>query len=213
MAMDAPSVIGENGRMRIIAGTWRSRKIARPRGRTTRPMPDRVKEAIFSILASHFGCPGSLPQLPVADVFSGGGTMGLEALSRGAGHCTFFERDRFALTALAQNIAALDAGGVSRIVRGDAWRVSARETATDGCRLLFLDPPYRDATNTTADGSVLRYLAHVAGARAPDAKHLMVVLHHPAKVAYDGSTVRFWRIIESRRMGSSGVTFFKNECP
>jgi len=210
--MDAPSAIGENGRMRIIAGTWRSRKIARPRGRTTRPMPDRVKEAIFSILASHFGCPGSLPAFPVADVFSGGGTMGLEALSRGADHCTFFERDRLALAALVQNITTLDAGGASRIVRGDAWRVSPREATAAGCRLIFLDPPYRDAANTTSSGTVLRYLASVAGARAPDADDLLIVLHHPAKVAYDGSTVRFWRILESRRMGSSGVTFFKNEC-
>ena len=93
--------------MRIIAGAWRGRPIEAPPGDATRPTSDRAREGLFSMLASRLG---SFEGLQVADLFAGTGALGLEALSRGAAHCTFVEKDRAALDALKRNIAKLGAG-------------------------------------------------------------------------------------------------------
>ncbi|HEX2971347.1 MAG TPA: RsmD family RNA methyltransferase, partial [Tepidisphaeraceae bacterium] len=87
--------------MRIIAGEFRGRKLLSPEGDTTRPITDRVKQSLFDILTP------LLPEAVVYDCFSGTGSMGLEALSRGAAQATFFEADRSALARLRQNIDAL----------------------------------------------------------------------------------------------------------
>src|SRR3954463_12948610 len=94
--------------MRIIAGRWRGRPLLAPTGQATRPTADRAREALFSMLASRLG---SFEGLRVADLFAGSGALGLEALSRGAAHCTFVETDRAALDAIRRNIAALGASG------------------------------------------------------------------------------------------------------
>ena len=76
--------------MRIIAGQFRGRPLQAPSGLATRPTADRVREALFSMLASRVG---SFEDLRVADLYAGSGALGLEALSRGAAHCLFVERD------------------------------------------------------------------------------------------------------------------------
>src|SRR5688500_14793859 len=93
--------------MRIIAGEWRGRPLVAPEGRGTRPTSDRAREGLFSMLQSRLG---SFDGLRVADLFAGTGALGLEALSRGAGHCTFVEKDRQALDILRRNIDRLGAG-------------------------------------------------------------------------------------------------------
>jgi len=133
--------------MRIIAGKWRSRRLERPETELTRPMPDRVKEMVFNKLGVHYGCPGLLPSIRVADVFAGSGSNGLEALSRGAEHCIFFERDRQALDTLGRNIAVLDAEADSTVVVGDAWQRAIESLGGNAIELMFLDPPYADLRN------------------------------------------------------------------
>lgn len=121
--------------MRIVAGRWRGRPLVAPEGPGTRPTSDRVREALFSMLLSRIG---SFEGLRVADLFAGTGALGLEALSRGAAHCAFVERDRTALDALRTNIARLGAGSVTDI------RAQSAETFAGGpFDLVFLDPPYR----------------------------------------------------------------------
>jgi 16S rRNA (guanine966-N2)-methyltransferase len=93
--------------MRIIAGQWRGRPLDAPKGDITRPTSDRAREGLFSMLASRLG---SFEELTVADLFAGTGALGLEALSRGAAHCTFIEKDRNALDILKRNIERFDAG-------------------------------------------------------------------------------------------------------
>jgi 16S rRNA (guanine966-N2)-methyltransferase len=87
--------------MRIISGQWRSRPLIAPKGDITRPTADRTRETLFSMLTSRLG---SFEDLRVLDLFAGSGALGLEALSRGAAHCTFVEHDALALDALAVNI-------------------------------------------------------------------------------------------------------------
>lgn len=119
--------------MRIIAGAWRGRALKSPAGDATRPTSDRAREALFSMLASRVG---SFEGLKVADLFAGTGALGLEALSRGAAHCTFVEQDRAALEALKANIAALKADATVRAQ-------SATGFSGGPFDLVFLDPPYR----------------------------------------------------------------------
>ncbi len=119
--------------MRIIAGKWRGRALKAPPGDATRPTSDRAREALFSMLASRLG---SFEGLAVADIFAGTGALGLEALSRGATHCTFVEQDRAALEALRANIATL---GADALVRAQ----SATGFSGGPFDLVFLDPPYR----------------------------------------------------------------------
>ena len=122
--------------MRIIAGAWRGRPLEAPPGRSTRPTSDRAREGLFSMLASRLG---SFEDLEVADLFAGTGALGLEALSRGAAHCTFVEKDRAALDILKRNIDRL--GVTDRTeVRIQAAEHAARPRRP--CDLVFMDPPY-----------------------------------------------------------------------
>lgn len=118
--------------MRIIAGVWRGRPLVAPAGKDTRPTGDRAREALFSMLTSRIG---SFAGLRVADLFAGTGALGLEALSRGAAHCTFAEADAAALAALRANIEKL---GASADVRpGPVARF-----AGGPFDLVLADPPY-----------------------------------------------------------------------
>lgn len=188
--------------MRIIAGKWRSRKLDWPAGGVTRPMPDRVRESLFSVLGSRFGTPGELPPFRVADVFAGSGSMGLEALSRGASSCVFFERDRMALTVLRANLARLDVGPAGEVVAREAWAAAVPGPGAAPFDLVFLDPPYRDAADTSADGPIRRYLARLAGHAAPGT---LVVLHHPRGQSLDPSP-EGWSIEQEREYGTHAVS-------
>ena len=120
--------------MRIIAGAWRGRTIEAPPGAATRPTSDRAREALFSMLASRLG---SFEGLRVADLFAGTGALGLEALSRGAGRCSFVETDRAAIDALRRNVGRLGAGD-----RADICAQSALHGLPGPFDLVLLDPPY-----------------------------------------------------------------------
>ncbi|RZM06338.1 MAG: 16S rRNA (guanine(966)-N(2))-methyltransferase RsmD [Sphingomonas sp.] len=120
--------------MRIIAGKWRGRPIVAPKGEDTRPTADRTREALFSMLVSRVG---SFEGLAVADFFAGSGSLGIEALSRGAASCLFVEQDRLAVDALKANLAKLD-------VRADvrATSVMALGPAPAALDVIMMDPPY-----------------------------------------------------------------------
>jgi len=120
--------------MRIIAGEWRGRPLVAPKGDATRPTADRVREALFSMLASRLG---SFEGLSVADLFAGSGALGLEALSRGAASCIFVEQDKPALDALRTNIAKLSAKADVR-----AQSVMALGHAVAPLDVILMDPPY-----------------------------------------------------------------------
>lgn len=128
--------------MRIIAGRWRGRALLAPAGATTRPTGERAREALFSMLTSRLG---SFDGLRVADLFAGTGALGLEALSRGAAHCTFVEQDRAALEALRANIAKLGADPVSEVRPG-----AVSSFAGGPFDLVLADPPYRSGIGHAA---------------------------------------------------------------
>lgn len=133
--------------MRIIAGRFRGRKLQAPEGSGTRPTADRVRETLFSMLASRIG---SFEDLRVADLYAGTGALGLEALSRGAAHATFVEADSRAAAALRANATSLGVADLVRLIAGSATALPGNE-AFD---LIFADPPYRSGAGSQVAQSV-----------------------------------------------------------
>jgi 16S rRNA (guanine966-N2)-methyltransferase len=124
--------------MRIIAGDYRRRNLNSPPGMTTRPMPDRVKESLFSILGLR------VKDATFLDCFAGSGAIGLEALSRGAQSCLFVEKDRHSADTLESNIDMLGETCRERstVIRGDALGLSVVARCPRPLDLAFFDPPY-----------------------------------------------------------------------
>lgn len=126
--------------MRVVGGRFRGRPLATPADDATRPTSDRVREAIFNILAH--GVPGfSLAGARVLDLFAGTGALGLEALSRGAGYCLFVEEAATARALVRRNVEALGLTGVTKIYRRDATQLGPA-AGREQFDLAFLDPPY-----------------------------------------------------------------------
>lgn len=123
--------------MRIIAGRYRSRRLQSPPEHSqTRPLPDRVRESIFSLLRGHFD------DAVVLDGFAGVGTFGLEAASRGASRVVMVEKDRRVAGVLQQNIDTLKAHDCAEVVVGDALGPACLARCPTPIKLAFLDPPY-----------------------------------------------------------------------
>jgi len=124
--------------MRIIAGTAKGRHLQSVPGDTTRPIADRVKSALFSILESQEMVAGAR----WLDLFGGTGAVGIEALSRGAARVVFVERSAAAVRVIGQNLRAtnLAADGRSHVIRGDAFAALARAELTD-FDVIYIAPP------------------------------------------------------------------------
>lgn len=118
--------------MRIIAGEFRSRRLKSISGAATRPTPDRLRETMFDILGPR------VESAIFVDAYAGTGAVGIEALSRGASHAYFLERNRAAIQAIRENLASLGLESRATVVPGSA--VSNLTRYASG--LVFLDPPY-----------------------------------------------------------------------
>ena len=121
--------------MRIIAGDRRGAKIAAPKGDTTRPTGDRIREAAYNLI-------GPVDDTAVLDLFAGSGAMGLEALSRGARRCVFVENDRAACTVISSNLEKLRLTG-ALVLQKDAFQALREERGAGRTYdLVLVDPPY-----------------------------------------------------------------------
>lgn len=126
--------------MRITGGIWRSRRLVAPKGQATRPTSDRVREALFSILASE----GVFDEPPaVLDLYAGSGALAFEALSRGATRAVLVEHARDALAAIRANAKSLEAEVQILATKVETAAQSLRADAFD---LVFVDPPYIEVT-------------------------------------------------------------------
>lgn len=176
--------------MRVIAGTAGGLTLVAPRGQGTRPITDRVKETLFAILGER------VPDARVLDLYAGSGAIGIEALSRGASHCTFVERDREALSALRANLehtglsssASVEAVGVERFLAN---------AATGGWDLVVLDPPYAQRAIVTPLQSLGPHLR--AGAA-------VVLKHHWRS---EVPAVEGLATTRERRFGETMLTFME----
>ena len=183
---------------RVIAGTARSIRLDAP-GPGTRPIGDRVKQTLFAILD---------PELPGArflDLFAGSGAGGVEALSRGAAHATFVERDGTAARVIMANLARTHLGAPDRVtvVREDVlgWLREPERAGEPPWDVVLHDPPYDDTAALSAT------LLSVAGLVAPGGR---VVAKHfwktgpPARAGLLASD-------RERRFGETALTFYRRE--
>ncbi len=178
--------------MRVIGGIFRGRPLAAPRGQNTRPITDRVKESLFNILAHRCVSPGEIPEVDVLDVFAGTGGLGIEALSRGACHATFIERERQALRCLRDNLHQLALDDRSTVLTDNAWSMRPPSTSA-GFGLMFFDPPYRDAKTPLR---IIDLLERFAPRLAPDG---LVVFRHESGDEIPWDTLRMLDIVDQRR--------------
>jgi 16S rRNA (guanine966-N2)-methyltransferase len=170
--------------MRVIAGVAKGRRLKSPAGLDTRPLTGRAKEALFSSLAN------VTADARVLDLYAGTGSIGLEALSRGAASCVFVERDRTSMQALQANVEAVGLGGEAVLRDVDRF-LGADEKSYD---LVFVDPPY-----ALALASVEAVLDRLVPRLATGA---IVVLHRRAR----GETPRvpaMLALTDRRRYGDS----------
>jgi len=125
--------------MRVIAGHAHGRRISAPRGLETRPATARVRSSIFSRLDARFDLTGAR----VLDLFAGSGSLGLEALSRGAAHVTFVDSSRAAAATIAKNLKVFGLLETARVVTADVMRtLTDLGAAHERFDLLFVDAPY-----------------------------------------------------------------------
>jgi 16S rRNA (guanine966-N2)-methyltransferase len=173
--------------VRVIAGSAKGRRLIGPETRETRPLTDRAREAVFSALA------GLVADADVLDLYAGSGSIGIEALSRGAGRVVFVEKGREALGALRQNLAALGFGNVT-VVGQDVGEFL--RTATGHFDLIFFDPPWAMETQAVADQMKEADRLSVDGAE--------IVIHRqrsdPTPPAPEG-----WRWLTTRRYGDGVI--------
>lgn len=125
--------------MRIVAGRFKGRHLARPKNNKIRPTSDKIRGAIFNILNSQ----NLIRDAIVLDGFCGTGALGLEALSRGASSCVFIDSSRESLHLCENNINSLDVLNQTHSLLGDLTKNCVKPSGILPCTLAFLDPPYR----------------------------------------------------------------------
>ncbi len=172
--------------MRVIAGEFRSRRLKSIPGDATRPTPDRLRETLFDILAPRIG--GAI----FLDGYAGTGAVGIEALSRGARHAIFLEKDRFAVETIRDNLAALQLERRATVVKGAVLLTLARSPA----QIVFLDPPYSQEREYTAALDLLT-------AAPPE----LTVVQHSVRLALPDTfgALRRTRVV---KQGDNALSFF-----
>jgi len=191
-------------RMRIIAGTKRGMKLLSPKTQDSRPITDRVKESLFSVLYKYDLPNGKM----VADLFCGVGSLGLEALSRGAKFVTFVENDPKIIAILKKNIEKAEFSGESKIIRTDAFEagvpVSFDQQKHD---LIFVDPPY-SATRDAKEGSPLGRLLDILGRQLAAEGIVVVRAHKDTELLEQYSQLQ---TVERRQWGTMAVTILQKK--
>ena len=186
--------------MRIIAGEARGRRIAGPTDASIRPLLDRIRESLFSAL-------GSVEGWRVLDLFSGVGSFGLEALSRGASRVVFVERGRPALALLRQNLRSLGFAGRAEVIAGDALGTPAAGS-TPGFNVVFMDPPFRMFDHADEAQSLCRRALELLESDAVEPDGL-VLLRRPTRHRAELSLTA----ARTQRYGESVVLWLTKQSP
>jgi 16S rRNA (guanine(966)-N(2))-methyltransferase RsmD len=179
--------------MRVIAGKCKGRKLVAPKGSHVRPALDQVKEAIFNILYD-------VSDLDVLDLFAGSGSIGIEALSRGASSATFVENDLVAHRSIIENLDKCnlkDQATVWKLNVSSAIKTLNKKDAKFD--LIFVDPPYlKNLVNPT--------LEQLASSSLLKDESIVVIDHHPKEPIED---IPGMTLTETRKYGQTRITFMK----
>ncbi len=191
--------------MRIIRGEFKGRKLTCPRGRSVRPTRDRVRESLFQILESRYGV--DWPDVMVIDLFAGSGILGIEALSRGAEHAVFIEKDRKVVSILKKNIETCGVDSRTALVKNDVFKVirdSAMPQHGNKRMVVFADPPY-------GTGMSLRLLEAASETGAFPGEGDLIVLEESSRTRlpenFNGTGARV-NLQEKRFYGDTALSFY-----
>jgi 16S rRNA (guanine966-N2)-methyltransferase len=190
--------------LRITGGSLRGRPLVAPPDARVRPTSDKVRQAVFNILAHNdFGVGFSLDGARVADLFAGTGALGIEAISRGASFCLFVEDSAESRALVRRNVEALALTGITKIWRRDATDLGPMPAGSGGpFSLVFLDPPYHKSLVPPAMQSLIE-----GGWLSPDAVLVAELaadeaVHSPTDFAlldertYGDTRISFWHSLE-----------------
>lgn len=184
--------------MRVISGSVGGLKLSAPKGMTTRPTTDRVKEALFSILEHA----GFLEGSKVLDLFAGSGALGIEAISRGAASCIFVENNRSALQTIRVNLSRTGLEDKANIISMDVLKAIEKIAQKENrFKLALLDPPYDSGVQV----NTIKYLATYL--MEPDG---MIVLEVSSRSVVPQSIAGYTRI-NRRVYGDTALEFFTLE--
>jgi 16S rRNA (guanine966-N2)-methyltransferase len=184
--------------MRIVAGAFRGRRLHSPKGQKIRPTTDRVREAIFSIIAPYLSS-----EARVLDLFAGTGALGLEALSRGASQAVFVDQSPEAVRLIRSNVEMLGVQDRVQIIHGPVDQVVRRLAAQgETFHIIFMDPPYgKDHLEKT--------LSHLHPVAHPEALVLAERHVKDTSPAQCGE----WRKTQERRYGDTVISFYERDFP
>jgi 16S rRNA (guanine966-N2)-methyltransferase len=186
--------------MRVISGSARGRKLKSPKTSETRPIMDRVKTALFDILAPE------ILGMRVLDLFAGVGSVGIEALSRGAAAATFVERSPEAFWLVRENLAITGLSDRAEVLRTDAFAY-LQQAAASGRRfdLIYVAPPQYE-------GLARQALAQLDSAPLTDPDGLVIVQIHPQERGeLDNLPLTRLRRYDERKYGSTLLLFFTDD--
>ena len=177
--------------LRIISGKFGGRTIQAPDGKITHPMGERVRGSLFNIIGDE------IKSAEVLDIFAGTGSLGLEALSRGAANVTFVERDRVASKILAENVKALNVDSLTTSVQIGAgtWIEKNQDKLYD---IIFADPPYNNLQLST--------VSRLGGLLKPNG---LMVLSYPGRG--EVPTVYGVVVVDNRSYGTAALTFYRKK--
>lgn len=180
--------------MRVISGTAKGRTLKSP-GAATRPITDRAKESLFNILGAR------VQDANVLDLFAGAGSVGIEALSRGARAATLVELDREALRAIRDNLTLTHLADRARIVRLDVFKF-IRHGATERYDLIYIAPPqYKELWAET--------LATLDGRGFLSDQGVIIAQIHPRE--FRAVELESFELFDSRKYGSTMLCFYQNK--
>ena len=180
--------------MRVIAGIAKGRPLTAVPGEGTRPITDRVKESLFNILGS------DIVEASMLDLFGGTGSVGIEALSRGADRVVFVERARKAIAVIRRNLETTGLGEHAQIVHDDAFRYVAHAPVGQPFDYIYVAPPQYEELWVQA----LRALDERPEIVAPDGA--VIVQIHPRE--WHEIELREWELWRERRYGSTLLLFY-----
>ncbi len=177
--------------VRIIAGKYGGRIIDAPDTRSTHAMGERIRNALFNSIASE------IQNTRVLDAFAGSGSIGIEALSRGAAEVVFIEKDRIAAKILSSNIKLLNIEENTTLIAAPvySWVEAHSEEKFD---IIFADPPYHDPQFSTVE--------RLMGLLKPGA---LMVLSHPGRGETPSKTGVV--VVDNRSYGNADLTYFRRE--
>jgi 16S rRNA (guanine966-N2)-methyltransferase len=175
--------------VRLISGKYGGRKLDAPNTTRTHPMSERIRNALFNSIGDE------IQSARVLDAFAGSGVVGLEALSRGASHVTFVERDKVAQKVLKNNVETLGVESTTDIVKTSvsAWCATYNGDAFD---IIFADPPYHDPQFSTVE-RLFELLK----------KDGLMVLSHPGRGEEPAKLGVV--VVDNRRYGNAFLTFYR----